>query len=339
MKVAVFKKPGEPLRLEEAPRPVPGPGLALIKVCRCGICATDLAMTSGIGATYPLNTVVGHEIAGEVLEIGPDIERLKVGDRVTGLAVQGGCGKCLACLEGNPHWCSGGGHLGNFGGYAQLSMLREAFAMKLPGTLSMADGALIEPLACALHAVNLAKMDPGARVLIIGAGPIGLGCAFWARRLGAGRIVVMARSKRRESLALELGATSFISGTHADTARDVHSALGGVPDVVLECTGAKGMFGEALNQVRARGTVVVLGFCSVPDAFIPAVGLGKELTIRFSMMYKLTDYEVVADVLDAGHVDPRVMITDTISLEQLPATFEALRQPNEQCKVMVDPWA
>jgi (R,R)-butanediol dehydrogenase/meso-butanediol dehydrogenase/diacetyl reductase len=140
-------------------------------------------------------------------------------------------------------------------------------------------------------------------------------------------------------MAMEMGADAFLSGKHEDTARAVNQALGGPPDVVIEATGAPGMIGEALTLVRPKGTVVVLGFCTVADTFYPAAGVGKELNVRFSMMYGLKDYEVVARELDAGRLDPHPMVTETISLDQLPATFEALRKPNDQCKVLVDPWA
>lgn len=339
MRAAFFKRPGQPLRIEETPAPTPGQGQAVVKVRRCGICATDLSMTSGEGvAAYPLNTIIGHEISGEVIEVFAGAATLKVGDHVTGLAVQGGCTKCRACLEGNPHWCTGGGHLGNFGGYAQISMLQEAFALKLPATLSVDDGALVEPLACALHAVDLARLRPGARVLVIGAGPMGLGSTFWARRLGAGRIAVCARSTKGETMAMRLGADAFLSGSGEDKAALVNHALRGLPDVVIECSGSVGMFGEAMSLVRPRGTVVQLGFCTLQDSFYPAMGVGKEITVHFSMMYSLNDYQVVADVLDGGYVDPRIMITDIVGLDQLPEAFEALRSPHQHCKVMVDPW-
>jgi threonine dehydrogenase-like Zn-dependent dehydrogenase len=338
MKVAVYKKAGERLRVEDAPLPIPGAGQALIKVCRCGICATDLFMTAGHAVSYAPNTVIGHEIAGEVLEIGPDVDHLKVGDHVAAFAVQRGCGRCPACLEGVPHWCTGGGDLGNYGGFAQVSMVREIFALKLPRTVAMADGALIEPLACSLHGVNLARLDPDARVLVIGAGAIGLGTMFWARRGGAGRIVAMARSDRHRALAMQMGADAFISGDREDTTHAVQSALQGAPDVVFECSGATGMIAEAINQVRPRGTIVELGFCCVPDTFVPAAGLGKEITLRFSMMYNMNDFRGVADALDRGELNARALVTDTISLDQLPDALEGLRQPHNQCKVLVDPW-
>jgi (R,R)-butanediol dehydrogenase/meso-butanediol dehydrogenase/diacetyl reductase len=173
--------------------------------------------------------------------------------------------------------------------------------------------------------------------LVIGAGAIGLGTAFWARRLGAGRIAVMARSNRRADMALELGADKFLSGD--DAVQNVQGALGGVPDVVFECSGATGTFAEAINLVRPRGTVVELGFCTKPDTFVPAAALAKEISIKFSFLYNRHNYEAVADAFDAGHVEPRKMITDSITLDALPETLESLRGPNDQCKIMVDPWA
>jgi (R,R)-butanediol dehydrogenase/meso-butanediol dehydrogenase/diacetyl reductase len=201
----------------------------------------------------------------------------------------------------------------------------------------MEDGALIEPLACGLHGVHMAAIPPGARVLVIGAGAIGLGAAFWAKRMGAGRVAVMARTDRRADIGLALGADKFLSG--ADAPNNVPAALGGVPDVVLECSGAVGTFAEAINLVRPRGTIVEFGFCTKPDTFVPAAALAKEVTVKFSFLYSLRDYEVVADTFDAGHVEPRQLITETVGMDALPAALESLRGPNDQCKVMVDPWS
>jgi (R,R)-butanediol dehydrogenase/meso-butanediol dehydrogenase/diacetyl reductase len=324
--------------VEEAPQPVPGRGLVAIKVCRCGICSSDVNLTSETVAALPINTVIGHEVAGEVIEVGPGVDKLKVGDHVTGFAVQQGCGQCPACVEGVPHWCTGGGNLGNYGGYAQFSMLKELFALKLPKTISMNDAALIEPLACSLHGVAMAQIQPGARVLIIGAGPIGLGAIFWARHMGAAKVAVMARSNRRQALATQMGADHFISGKHDNPADVVQETLGVLPDVVIECTGMPGTLAEAINLVRVRGTIIVLGFCMAADTIHPAASVSKELTIKCSMMYNMQDYERVADTLDAGFVNPSLMVTKTVNLDQLPEVFQGLRGPNDECKVMVDPW-
>jgi (R,R)-butanediol dehydrogenase/meso-butanediol dehydrogenase/diacetyl reductase len=226
------------------------------------------------------------------------------------------------------------------GGFAEYVVSSERTAIKLPATLTLADGALVEPLAVGLHGASLAQIQPGSRVLVIGAGPIGLAAVFWARRLGAGPIAVTATSRQRETLALKHGATAFVLPEKPDELPTAAiAALGGMPDVVIEAVGKKGVIGQAINCVRPAGTVVVLGFCSQLDSFLPAIAVWKEVKLQFAMTYSLAEFEHVARVLDRGDVDPRAMITDTITLDALPGAFEAMRQRTHQCKVMVDPWA
>jgi (R,R)-butanediol dehydrogenase/meso-butanediol dehydrogenase/diacetyl reductase len=116
------------------------------------------------------------------------------------------------------------------------------------------------------------------------------------------------------------------------------AALGGMPDVVVEAVGKQDLIAQAVNCVRPAGTVVVLGFCSVPDSFIPAIALWKEVKLQFSMTYSIQEFENVARVLDSGAVEPRMMVTDQIALGELPAAFEAMRHRTHQCKVLVNPW-
>lgn len=336
MQAAVFKGVGLPLAIETRPDPVPEPDEIVLQVGRCGICGTDLAMTDGSAQTYELNSVIGHEFAGEVVATGTKVTRLKVGDRITALPYAG-CGQCATCLAGRPNFCAQ--FRGVAGGFGQYLATPERVAVKLPNTLTLADGALIEPLAVSLHGVALARMAPGARVLVMGAGPIGLGAVYWARRLGAGPIAVTARTRRAESLAMQMGADVFVMPESAqDWVPAVNVALGGLPDVVIEAVGKKDLIAQAVSCVRPAGTVVVLGFCSVPDSFIPAIAVWKEVTIKFSMTYSIAEFEHVARVMDTREAECRVLITDTVPLAQLPACFEALRQRTHQCKVMVSPW-
>ena len=109
-------------------------------------------------------------------------------------------------------------------------------------------------------------------------------------------------------------------------------------DVVIEAVGKKDLIAQAVSCVRPMGTLVVLGFCSVPDSFIPALAVWKEVTIRFSMTYSIAEFEHVARVLDSGDVECRAMVTDTVALADLPTSFESLRERTHQCKVMVSPW-
>lgn len=336
MQAAVFKCVGVPLAIETRPDPVPASDEVVIRVGRCGICGTDLSMTDGSGLVYPLDSVIGHEFAGEIVATGTHVTGLKVGDRITALPFAG-CGQCATCLAGRPNFCAQ--LRGTAGGFGQFLATPERVAVKLPDTLTLADGALVEPLAVSLHGVALAQMTPGARVLVIGAGPIGLGAVYWARRLSAGPIAITARTRRAESLAMQMGANVFVMPEPEENwVPPVSAALGGLPDVVIEAAGKKDLIAQAVNCVRPSGTVVVLGFCSVPDSFIPAVAVWKEVTMRFSTTYSIAEFEHVARVLDTGDVECRAMVTDTVSLAELPASFESLRQRTHQCKVMVSPW-
>jgi (R,R)-butanediol dehydrogenase/meso-butanediol dehydrogenase/diacetyl reductase len=225
------------------------------------------------------------------------------------------------------------------GGYGQYLATGEASCTKLPDGLSLEDGALVEPLAVSLHGVSAAAMPVGARVLVIGAGPVGLAAIFWARRMGAGKIAVTASSNRRAGLAMHMGASSFvIPEPGADGVESVKQVLGGAPDVVFECVGVPGMMESAVNHVRPLGTVVVLGFCDVSDPWLPMRALFKEVRMVFAVLYSTRDFRVAMDTLEGGQVQPRAMIADRISLEETPAMFEALRHRSTQCKVIIDPW-
>ncbi len=339
MRAAFFKKVGQPLAIENVPDPTPGEGQVVIKVHRCGICGSDVHLTSGHAGFfgYPENCPVGHEFAGEVVATGSGLSKLKVGDKITAFPFTG-CGKCATCLSGRPNFCKE--FAGMAGGMAEYLLVNERVATLLPQTYSLEDGALVEPLAVSLHGVAMAKIAPGAKVHVMGAGPVGLGAIFWAKRLGAGKVVVTATSRRREALALHMGADAFVVPQgEQDIAVLVADALGGQPDVVLECAGQAGLLGQAVHCVKPQGDVVSMGFCTAPDPVLPAMATWKEVRIQFSMTYSMQEFQYVADTLGAGHVEPRAMITDRVSLDQLPDAFEALRKPTAQVKVMVDPWA
>ena len=340
MKAAVFKGVGRPLAIEERPNPKPGPGQVLIKVGRVGICATDLHMTSGHGQQYPLDTIPGHEYAGEVVALGPGVTRLKIGDRIAPMPIVG-CGKCAACLSGEIRWCVEQNMAGLGGSFSQYALAGERECAILAPEVDDTDGALIEPLAVGLHGVRLAEIPVGARVLVLGAGAIGLAAAFWARRLGAGRVVVTARSDRRGAIAKAMGAHAFVAQkglSDEEAGQAFNAALGGEPDIIIEAVGMGGVIAKAVNWVKMRGTIVSLGFFGEPDPIIPAVCMWKQVRIQFSMVYDLTDFQYVANVLATDHT-PRAMITDTVALASLASKFEAMRAPTStDCKVMLDPW-
>jgi (R,R)-butanediol dehydrogenase/meso-butanediol dehydrogenase/diacetyl reductase len=335
MQAAVFKALGQPLRVESVPDPKPGPEDVLVKVGRCGICGTDLHITEDPIFHATSGMVLGHEFAGEIVEIGSKVDRMRKGDRVAVLPVRS-CGHCAACLSGQPARCREMQITG--GGYGQYTVARQIQCVKLPSTVSVADGALIEPLAVGLHGANAAPILPGARVLVIGAGPIGLAAAFWARRLGATHVAVTASSTRREVLAREMGATAFVPPSD-NLGAAVNEALGGPPDIVFEAVGKPGLLATAVDLVRSRGSVVLLGLCTATDTYNPFQTMVKEVRIQPSMLYDLHEFEAAADVLDGGAATPRSMVTETVTLAGLPDAFEALRHRTTQCKTLIDLWS
>ena len=333
MQAAVFKAIGQPLQIEQIADPTPGGSDVVISVGRCGICGSDLHLTEDPSFHLPPGTVLGHEYAGEIVATGPAVEHVRTGDRVAVVPIRS-CGRCAECLAGQPAWCTTIRLEG--GGYAQYSVADERQCVRLPKALSMADGAIVEPLAVALHGVKVSGLVAGARVLVIGAGPIGIATAFWARRLGAGRVAVTAASRRREALAMEVGATCFVDPLD-NGPQAVNRALGGPPDIVYEAVGKPGLIARSIDQVRPRGTVVVLGLCASADTFVPFAAVAKEARIQPSAFWEIRDFEIAVDTLEAGAVAPRHMVTDTVPLGDMPAAFEALRLRTTQCKVLVHP--
>lgn len=334
MKAAVFNGAGEPLAIEDRPIPEPGPGQVLIAVRRCGICGSDLAMTAADSpVTFGAGCVPGHEYAGTVVALGKAVTNLSVGDVVSAFPVAG-CGSCDACRAGDPYGCAGCTYL--MGGFGEFALAPAALCVRLPKSLTLADGALVEPLACGAQAVRLAEVGPSSRILVLGVGPIGLATIWWAARAGCRQIVAAAPSRRRAELALAMGASAFVT-LDDGFAQGLADALGGqVPDIVFEGAGRPGAIATALEHVGNRGTVVSSGMCLSPDSFVPGFAMMKQVRLQFSMAYLARDFRDSVAMLDAGHVEPRAMVTRTITLDRLPATIEALRSASDDCKVLVE---
>ena len=333
MQAVVTQGLHQPLRVASLPDPVPGPGEIVLKVARCGICGSDLHMTEDAAYGIKPGDVLGHEFAGEVVALGAGVTSLALGDRVSAIPLQS-CGHCASCLGGEPAWCAEFGLQG--GGYAEYVRTRASQCVRLPRSASLADGAIIEPLAVALHGVMLSEVKPHDKVLVLGAGPIGLAVAFWARRLGAARVVVQDIVPHQRERALAMGATDFIVDRE-DPVGASDRALGGKADIVYECVGVPGLIAQASRQVRVKGTVLILGLCTRPDSFVPFEVLSKEIRLQTSAFFKRQEYEAALDALDAGAAQPRMLVTDTIALEQVPASFEALKTRTHHCKILIAP--
>ncbi|WP_353981541.1 alcohol dehydrogenase catalytic domain-containing protein [Salinicola endophyticus] len=331
MRAAVFHALHRPLEVRELTDPTPGADEVVVQVERCGICGSDLHMTEDAVFGLCPGDVLGHEYAGEIVGCGQEVTSLRPGQRVSVMPFRS-CGRCLSCLSGEPAWCRQMVLEG--GGYGEYAATAARQCIPLPEGVSTRDGAIVEPLAVALHGVQLSGLRPGDRVLILGAGPIGLAVAFWARRFGARQVVVQDIARYQEARAGDMGATGFVCAPDEPVAAATRQ-LGGEADIVFECAGVPGLIAQAIEQVRPHGTILLLGLCTRPDAFVPFAALSKEIRLQTAAFFSRREYESALDVLDAGAVEPRHLITEMVPLANVPAVFEALKSRTRQCKVLI----
>jgi (R,R)-butanediol dehydrogenase/meso-butanediol dehydrogenase/diacetyl reductase len=342
MRAAVFHEPGAPLAIEHVDDPSPAAGQVVIAVKRCGICGTDLHATEEHDGLLVPGTVMGHEFAGEIVEVGTQCPSdWKPGRKVTGLPSLS-CGHCLPCQTGKPLQCESNIIVGlqRSGGFAEYLALDTHNSILLPDSVDWVEGALIEPLAVGLHAVNMSANIRGKRVLILGAGPVGLAVSFWSRFMGAYHITVTEPETIRRESTMQFGAdVGLASGAPEAVLPEIIKAAGGMPDVIFECVGVPGMLAEAITYSRYGGEVVVVGFCARPDTLVPAAAVMKELSVRFVVAYDKADFDMIAGLMARDKLDVTHMCTDTVGFDAFSQAFESLRTPNAHCKIMLDPGA
>ena len=335
MRAAVIERAGGLLAVTDVPDPKPGPGELLVRVNACGICGSDLHLSEVLDLP---GLVLGHEICATVAELGQGVNDWKVGDRIVGFPLIG-CETCDACRSGATSKCSQAAQLGlaRPGGFAEYTTLSASSAFRIPASIDDHIGALVEPLAVAHHALDCTPRATDEPILVIGGGPVGAAIAAWARHLGAREVVVSDPVARRRELAERLGATLTIDPLKEDVASAFAKQCGGLPNVVLECVGTRGMIQHSMDVAAVDARVTVVGVCIGPDDFMPLVGLQKELLTKFVLYYRKADFTATIAALASGALDPRPMVTGTTSFEDLPDRFEALKNPVDDCKVILEP--
>jgi (R,R)-butanediol dehydrogenase / meso-butanediol dehydrogenase / diacetyl reductase len=339
MRAAIYQASGRPLVIQQVADPRPASDQVIIEVAHAGICGSDLHVTEH--GVIPAGIILGHEFAGTVVECGAAVSGdWKVGDRVTALPVQA-CRECDACDAGLPALCRTGRFTGMTleypGAYAQYVAARASMLQRLPSGVAFTDGAMVEPLAVAHHAVGLAAIRKAESVLVIGAGPIGAGVTLFARLAGAAHVIVSEPAARRREIALQVGATAVIDPLQEDVAARCVALTGRPPQVVIECVGNPGLLQKALEFAGIRGRVVVAGVCFSEDRILPIVPLMKEVSVQFSQCYTERDFEAVITAVARGEARPAPMHSQTIALSEVPQRFEALRTNPGDCKVLIDP--
>lgn len=340
MRAAVFKELSKPLSIEAVADPVCGAHDIVLKVKTCGICGSDLHMTEpGTIMPLPGGAVMGHEFAGEVIEVGKAVTHLwKAGDRVAGFPVIC-CGEHTPCINFSQRGtCAKMLSVGlgqSPGAYAEYVRIGSNSGYRLPQSVSFREGAMVEPLAVGLHAVDMARMPRGATVLVIGAGPVGLATMLWAKFLGARHVIVSEKAEIRRQMAAKFGATDAIDPGQPLSAQ-VEKIAGKAPDIIFECVGVPGLLMNAMAEAPRGGRIVVAGVCQQADTIMPLMGIMKELEIQFVLGYRPADFDYVISMIASDRIDVAHMVTDIVDLDGLPAAFEALRKPSHQCKVMLE---
>ena len=330
MKAAVFKE-ARKMIVEDVPDPVAKAGEVVVKVKYSGICGSDLHLYQYGFAGH--DTIMGHEATGIVASVGDGVTDCKEGDRV--LVRDTPCGECERCRKYNNSFCEN--PITHIGAYAEYFKVAGRFLEPLADDIGMKEAALMDPLGCAHHGVARARMQPGETALVIGGGPIGLLVIQRLKDIGVDQIILSEPVKPRAELAVELGADIILGRTTARIDEEVMKLTDRLgPDVVFECVGIPSTTLDSTALVRKNGRVVWVGVCMEEVSIWPMAWNLKNISVEAIMDWgpdeNVKEYlKFIANKQD----EISKIITDIISLDELPEAFEKLLQPNMEAKVMV----
>lgn len=278
----------------------------------------------------PVGTVMGHELAGEVEAVGPGVDGVSEGQRV-----------CVFPFRPLDHhdieaaMTSGIGMGGGQGAYAEAVVVDAEMLWPLPDGVDLEHGALVEPLAVALHGLNIAEIEVSDACAVIGAGPIGVMTAIALRARGVERLVVIEKNEHRAERMRRLGIEAVdLEGVH----EAVLGKLGGPPRVVFECAGNPAAPGLAIELVAPSGLVILLGVLEEPVEISQLLLMFKEAQLRSSFAYRPRDFDEAIDLIASGRVPAGELVTAREPLERCAQMFEELEQPGtEHIKVLLKP--
>ncbi len=327
------------IEIEQRPVPRPGPGQVLVEVSAVGVCGSDVHwFTEGrIGElTVDGPLVLGHEASGVVVELGPGASQLQPGQRV---AMEPGvpCRRCRACRSGEYNLCPDVRFFATppvDGTFARYVVHDQDFCYPVPDTMSDDAAALIEPLSVGVYAAWKARLSVGDRVLVTGAGPIGLLVAAVARRAGAAQVVVSDTVPSRLALASRMGATHV-----EDVSAGGRSLAGLGADVLVECSGATPALHAGLRGLREGGRAVVFGMSASTEVPLPLSYMQRrEIELSGTFRYANT-YPTAIALASAGDVDLDALVTGHYSLAQVEEALYASRRDPLSVKPVVLPGA
>lgn len=334
MKAIYIAEPGQ-IYLQEVPRPGRNPGEALIKVRSLGICGSDVSAYKGANPTMTYPRILGHEIAGEILEIDANENGIKVGDRVV-LEPYFSCGHCYPCSLGFINNCETMNVLGvrMEGGMTEEISHPVKYLHKVPAQLGWDQAAMIEPLSISLHVVHRAAVKPGETVVITGAGAIGLLAAKVCLAYGATPILIDPVDARLQ-LATAQGVAHTINPVRQQAAEIIHSLTAGtMAAVVLECSGANAAIQDAAKYAANSGRIVFVGWPKAEVALPVPLFIRKELNI-FGSRNSAREFPESIELIATGRVDVTSVITKTVSLAEIPAAIiELADHPDRYLKIV-----
>lgn len=329
------------MRMEEVPRPVPQTADVLIRVSAVGICGSELSGYLGTNSLRRPPLIMGHEFAGSIEELGSQVTGLQPGDRVTVNPLIS-CGTCPLCRSGRENLCPSRSIVGIHrpGAFAHWVVVPASACHRLPAHVSDVAGTLAEPLACGLRAAELAHIGPAARVLVIGAGPIGL-MSLAAARLGGATVIASSDPNPvRREVARAWGATCVIDPRAADPVQSMRDLTDGAGcDAVIDAVGAPETRRQAVQAVRPGGRVVFLGLhddaTELPGNYV----VRWEIEVVGSFSYTNANMTAAVRLLANGLLSPDPSWLQERPLAQGDAAFaELIDQPSAIAKVVLHPW-
>lgn len=331
------------LELREVPHPQTETGEVLLRVRACGVCGSDLKIQDD-QHPYTPPVVIGHEFAGEIVEVGAGVSGWKVGDRVVSEQHFKACGRCRQCLTGNAFACSSKRAPGYFsdGAFTEFIKVPAWLLHRIPDNLSFVEAAFTEPSAVAAHGVlDRTGIDPEDIVLILGCGPIGLAAAKMAQAEGASKVIITGVDRdetARLPKARELGIDHVVNVMKDDLdglVNDLTHNEGA--DVVIELSGALPAISQSFQLARRLGRVGIIGQPPTDEIKIPyRQAMFRALTVSFSYSSKYTSWERALSLFERGAVKPSQFITHVLPLEEWSRGFD-LSRSGEAVKVVLEP--
>jgi 2-desacetyl-2-hydroxyethyl bacteriochlorophyllide A dehydrogenase len=331
MRQIVLERPGRLVAAETPEEEAPGPGQALVRVRRIGVCGTDLHAYKGRQPFFAYPRVLGHELGVEVIAVGPGVNGLALGDRC---AVEPylNCGRCIACRKGKTNCCAELKVLGvHIDGGMRERLSVPASKLHPSSTLSFDQLALVETLGIGAHAVARAVLEPGETAAVLGSGPIGLAVIQFALAAGA-RVLVIDVNPARLKLCQErtgLPHSNLIDASSTDVAGRLASLTDGdLPTAVFDATGNQASMASAFTYPAQGGRLILVGLVNAEVSFNDPNFHRRELTLLGSRNSLGRDFQNIIRLIEAGRLDTASWITHRASLEDAPSRFEEWTDPS-----------